>query len=148
MKPGRKVFSLNYLFASFFGALMIASAFAYFNYRFAQYKFIDFSDWIYYEKSDIFKPKYDNYTVLIYSSNIQDSTSILKKIDKKEHILAIDMYQKRKKNNQNITNITSGMNNLLKLVQRFHITGVPSIFLIKKVKKEKYKQDSMIKIIE
>jgi hypothetical protein len=148
MRRGRKVFSLNYLFASFFGALMIASAFAYFNYRFSQYKFIDFDNWIYYEKSDIFKPKFDNYTVLIYSSNIQNSSAILKKIGKQEHILAIDMYQKRKKNSQNITNITSGMNNLLKLVQRFHIIGVPSVFMIKKVKKEKYKQDSMIKIVE
>jgi hypothetical protein len=148
MKPRRKIFSLNYLFASFFGALMIASAFAYFNYRFSQYKFIDFNNWIYYEKSDIFIPQYDNYTVVIYSSNIQNSSEILKKIGKQEHILAIDMYQKRKKNIQNITNITSGMNNLLKLVQRFHIIGVPSVFMIKKVKKEKYKQDSMVKIVE
>jgi len=56
MKKGRKLFSLNYLFASFFGALMIAGAFAYFNYRFSQYKFIDFGRWIYYQKSDIFIP--------------------------------------------------------------------------------------------
>jgi len=148
MKRGRKIFSLNYLFASFFGALMIAGAFGYFNYRFSQYKFIDFNNWIYYEKSDIFMPKFDNYTVLIYSSNMQDVRAISKQISKKEHILAIDMYQKRRKNNHNITYITSGMNNLLKLVQRFHIIGVPSIFRIKKVKKEKYKQDSMIKIVE
>jgi len=93
-------------------------------------------------------PKFDNYTVLIYSSNMQDVRAISKQISKKEHILAIDMYQKRRKNNHNITYITSGMNNLLKLVQRFHIIGVPSIFRIKKVKKEKYKQDSMIKIVE
>ncbi len=148
MKQGRRVFSLNYLFASFFGALMIASAFAYFNYRFSQYKFIDFRNWIYYEKSDIFVPKYDKYTVIIYSSNMPNIDKILQQIGNKKHIIAIDLYQKRRKNSKNIIYITTGMNNLLKLIQRFHIMEVPSIFQIVKQKNFKYKQDSMIEKIE
>ncbi|NOX14930.1 MAG: hypothetical protein GXP61_02700 [Epsilonproteobacteria bacterium] len=148
MKQGRRIFSLNYLFASFFGALMIASAFAYFNYRFSQYKFIDFSNWIYYEKSDLFVPKYDEYTVVVYSSNMQKIGKILQKIGNKKHILAIDLYQKRRENSKNVIYITTGMNDLLKLIQRFHIMEVPSVFQIKKQKNSRYKQDSMIEKIE
>jgi len=35
---------------------MIAAAFAYFNYKFAEYKFINFNDFFFYEKNDIFIP--------------------------------------------------------------------------------------------
>ena len=48
---GRRQFSL--IFASFFGAAMIAGAFAYSNWRFSEYKFIDFSKLIFYTKKDI-----------------------------------------------------------------------------------------------
>ncbi len=148
MRQGRRVFSLNYLFASFFGALMIASAFAYFNYRFSQYKFIDFRDWIYWEKSDIFVPKYDKYTVIVYSSNMQNMDKILKKVDKSKHILAVDLYQKRRENSKNVIYVTTGMNGLLKFIQRFHIMEVPSVFRIVKQRDLKYKQDSMIRTIQ
>jgi len=148
VRQGRRVFSLNYLFASFFGALMIASAFAYFNYRFSQYKFIDFRDWIYWEKSDIFVPKYDKYTVIVYSSNMQNMDKILKKVDKSKHILAVDLYQKRRENSKNVIYVTTGMNGLLKFIQRFHIMEVPSVFRIVKQRDLKYKQDSMIRTIQ
>ena len=48
---------LTYIFGSFFGAAMIAVAFAYSNYRFSQYKFVDFAKLVFYEKSEIFTPK-------------------------------------------------------------------------------------------
>ncbi len=148
MKRGRKLFSLNYLFASFFGALMIAGAFAYFNYRFSEYKFIDFSRWIYYQKSDIFVPNSDKYTVVIYSSNMQNIDKILKKVNKRNPIIAVDLYQKKRGKTNSIIYITSGMNTLLKLIQRFNIYEVPSAFRIKKFKKLLYKQDSMIEVIK
>jgi len=148
MRKGRKLFSLNYLFASFFGALMIAGAFAYFNYRFSQYKFIDFGKWIYYQKRDIFTPNRDKYTVVIYSSNMQDIDNILQKVNKINPIIAIDLYQKRRGKRSGVIYITSGMNTLLKLIQRFNIYEVPSAFRIKKFKKLLYKQDSMVETIK
>ncbi|MFK5881624.1 MAG: hypothetical protein QM482_05370 [Sulfurospirillum sp.] len=148
MRGGRKIFSLNYLFASFFGALMIAGAFAYFNYRFSEYKFIDFGRWIYYEKSDIFIPKAQKYTIVIYSSNMQDINQVLQKINRSNPIIAVDLYQKRRGKKADVIYLTSGMNTLLKLIQRFNIYEVPSAFRIKKFKKLLYKQDSMIEVIK
>ncbi len=148
MRKGRKLFSLNYLFASFFGALMIAGAFAYFNYRFSEYKFINFQNWIYYGKSDIFTPKQDEYTMVIYSSNMQDISQILQKVNKSNPIIAIDLYQKKRGKQNGVTYLTAGMNTLLKLIQRFNIYEVPSVFRIKKFKNFLYKQDSMIEVIK
>ncbi len=148
MKGRRKLFSLNYLFASFFGALMIAGAFAYFNYRFSEYKFINFKNWIYYEKSDVFVPKSKYYTVLIYSSNMQNIDKVLQKINKSNPIIAIDLYQKKRGKKNGVIYLTSGMNTLLKLIQRFNIYEVPSAFRIKEFKNMLYKQDSMIEVIK
>ncbi len=148
MKRGRKLFSLNYLFASFFGALMIAGAFAYFNYRFSEYKFIDFNNWIYYQKSDIFVPTSDKYTVVVYSSNMQNINTILQKINRLNPIIAIDLYQKKRGSKKGVVYVTSGINTLLKLIQRFNIYDVPTAFRIKKFKKLLYKQDSMIEVIK
>jgi hypothetical protein len=144
LKKGRKIFSLNYLFASFFGALMIASAYAYFNYRFAEYKFINFDKWIFYKKKDIFKPVDKEYVVVIYSSRKDDIKEILKRIKNKIKILAIDIYQKRFESSDRVIYLTTGINTILALIQRFNIYKVPSLFIIKKVKKDRYKQDSMI----
>jgi len=52
----RSLFSFSYVFASFFGAAMIAAAFAYFNYKYSQYKFINFKEMILYTKSQLFVP--------------------------------------------------------------------------------------------
>ncbi len=147
-KKGRRLFSLNYLFASFFGALMIASAYAYFNYKFAEFKFIDFDKWVFYEKKDIFKPKDENYVVIIFSSRKDNLKKIVKKVKNRYKILAIDIYQKRFKNSERVIYLTSGINRLIALIQRFNIYVVPSLFIIKRVKKNKYKQDSMIETIK
>jgi len=143
-KRGRKLFSLNYLFASFFGALMIAGAFAYYNYKFSQFKFFNFKDNIFYQKKDIFVPKEEKYTVLIYSSNMSNADKLIKKIKTKNKILAIDLYQQRFVTKDNTIFITSGMNTLLKLIQQFNIYNIPVVFDIKKFNKVQYKQDSKI----
>jgi len=143
-KRGRKLFSLNYLFASFFGALMIASAYAYFNYKFAKFHFIDFGKKVFYEKKDIFKPKENEYIVVLFSSHQNNLKKIIKKIKNKTKILAIDVYQKRFENSKKIIYITSGINTILTVIQRFNIYYIPSAFMIKKVKNNKYKQESMV----
>ena len=146
-KKGRKIFSLNYLFASFFGALMIASAYAYFNYKFAEFKFIDFDKWVFYEKKDIFKPKDEKYIIVLFSSHKDNLKKLVKQIKNRYKILAIDIYQKRFKNSKKVIYLTAGINRLIAFIQRFNIYTVPSLFIIKRVKKNRYKQDSMIRAI-
>jgi hypothetical protein len=145
---GRRLFSLNYLFASFFGAALIASAFAYSNYRFSKYNFIDFSKLTFYEKRDIFSPKNNNYTLVIYSSNMQNFNSIKSKINTKDSLIVLDMFQQKRGKEGNVLYLGAGMNTLLKVIQRFNIYELPSAFRIKKFKKYIYKQDSMVKIIK
>jgi hypothetical protein len=143
---GRRQFSL--VFASFFGAAMIAAAFAYSNYRYSEYKFLDFSNLIFYTKKDIFTPKSDKYTVVVYSSNMQDFSTIEGKISKENPILAIDMFQKKRGKEGDILYIGSGMNTLLKVIQKFNIYDLPSAFRIKRFNKSNYKQDSLIEVVE
>ncbi len=141
-------FSLTYVFASFFGALMVAGAFAYYNYKFSEYKFFDFKEHVFYTKNDIFVPKSEKYTVLIYSSNMQNGKEISQKLIKKNPILAIDLYQKRFKAEDSMIAITSGMNTLLKFIQRFNIYEIPCAFEIERFKDKRYKQNSQIEIVE
>jgi len=147
-KKGRRVFSLNYLFASFFGALMIAGAFAYYNYKFSQFKFFNFKENILYTKKDIFTPKEDRYTVLIYSSNMSDKNKLLQKIKTKNKILAIDLYQQRFKEENSTIYLTAGMNTLLKIVQKFNIYDIPVVFEVKKFNNVLYKQNSKMISLE
>ncbi len=144
----RKRSPLTLLFSSFFGAAMIAGAFAYYNYKFSEYKFFDFKEHIFYTKSDIFEPKEEIYTVIVYSSNMQNLQDILKKVKREHPIIAIDLYQKRFKQEDSIIPISSGMNTLLKFIQRFNIYEVPSVFVIKRVKGKLYKQDTKVYTID
>lgn len=146
-KRGRG-FSLTYLFASFFGALMVAGAFAYYNYKFSEYKFFDFSEHTFYTKNDIFTPKSDRYIVLVYSSNMQNREEIARRLKKEHPILAIDLYQKRFKGEDSMIAITSGMNTLLKFIQRFNIYEIPCAFEITRFRGTRYKQNSPIETIE
>ena len=139
---GRSPFSLNYLFASFFGALMIASAFAYYNYRFSEYKFIDFSEWIFYQKSELFQPTSDNYTVLVLSSNMDDVDMLLPKMKTKHPVLVVDLYQKREASREGMQYVSAGMNTLLPFVQRFGIYEIPTAFDLTKEQGTLYKQNS------
>lgn len=143
-RGGKSLFSLSTLLASFFGAAMIAGAFAYFNYKFSEYKFIDFKEWTFYEKSDIFVPKDEKYVIVFYSSKESGTMEQLANIELPFPVLAIDYYNEIRENSKNTIFLRSGTKNSLSFIQRFNIYESPSIFFIKKSKDSLYKQDSMI----
>lgn len=145
---GKSLFSLSALLASFFGAAMIAGAFAYFNYKFAEYKFIDFKEFIFYEKSDIFHPKKDKYIVVFYSSKDPNTMELLSQTKLKLPILAIDYYNEVRQNTEGTTFLRSGTKTSLSFIQRFNIYDSPSVFFIKKSQEHIYKQDSMIRKLD
>jgi len=144
-KKGAGLFSIATVLGSFFGAAMIAGAFAYFNYKFAEYKFINFTEWTFYQKNDIFMPKDDRYIVLFYSSKMPNVVEKIKKANSEYKILAIDYYQQNFPSTKNVIFMRSGTNTTLKFIQRFNIYDAPSVFIIKKSKDALYKQDSMIR---
>ena len=144
----KSLFSLTTVFASFFGAALIAGAFAYFNYKFSEYKFIDFSNFSFYTDKNIFTPKEEKYAVIFFSSKEPQSVEKIKKIHLKYPILAIDYYNKKIKSTKNVLFLRSGTNTSLKFIQRFNIYNEPVIFFIKKANKVLYKQDSMIRTID
>jgi len=149
MRRGAKsLFSLTTVLASFFGAAMVAGAFAYFNYKFSEYKFIDFKEFVFYEKNDIFFPKEQKYIVVFYSSREKGTIEKLSKLQLNLPILAIDYYNKVGKNSVHTTFLRAGTNTSLKFIQRFNIYDVPSIFFIKRYKDSLYKQDSMIRKLD
>jgi len=123
---------------------MIAVSFAYFNYKFSEYKFIDFKKWVFYEKKDIFQPKEQKYIVVFYSSREKGTMEQLAKVDLHTPILAIDYYNRVRDNTPTTTFLRSGTKNSLAFIQRFNIYESPSIFFIKRTKDSLYKQDSMI----
>ena len=127
---------------------MIAISFAYFNYKFSEYKFIDFKEWTFYEKSDLFTPTEENYIVVFYSSREKDTMNLLADIDLNLPILAIDYYNKVRENSETTTFLRGGTENSLAFIQRFNIYSSPSIFFIKKHKDSLYKQDSMIRKLD
>ncbi|WP_297442943.1 hypothetical protein [Sulfurimonas sp.] len=147
-KGGKSLFSLSTLLASFFGAALIALAFAYFNYKFSEYKFIDFKEFVFYEKSDIFQAKEQKYIVVFYSSRQRGTMDMLAKLNLNLPILAIDYYNTARANSKYTTFLRSGTNTSLKFIQRFNIYNAPSIFFIKRVKDSLYKQDSMIRKLD
>ncbi len=147
-RKGKSLFSLSTLLASFFGAAMIAASFAYFNYKFSEYKFIDFKDWTFYEKSDLFVPTEEKYIVIFYSSREKDTMKLLADVNLSLPVLAVDYYNKVRENTQNTTFLRSGTKNSLAFIQRFNIYESPSIFFIKRTKETLYKQDSMIRELD
>ena len=147
-RRGKNLFSLSSILASFFGAAMIAAAFAYFNYKFSEYKFVDFKEWVFYEKSEVFVPKENKYIVVFYSSKEKDTMNLLANTNLNIPILAIDYYNQVRKNSATTTFLRSGTKNSLHFIQRFNIYESPSIFFIKKHKDSLYKQDSMIRKLD
>ncbi len=145
----RSLFSFSYVFASFFGAAMIAAAFAYFNYKYSQYKFINFKEMILYTKSQLFVPDKDSYIVVVYSSHMGEIAPYIRKLKQKKSVLAIDLYQRRREGEPGIVYATAGTNTLLKIIHRFHIREVPSYFMIKRQNdRGLYKQDSRIYLLD
>jgi hypothetical protein len=144
----RKRNSFFYIFSSFFGALMVAAAFFYYNYRFSQFKFLDFSNEILYEKNAIFEPKVDEYTLLIFSSKISNIDTLLSKIDQKYPIIAIDVFQKRFENRKNVIFVTTGINRIIKIIQKLNINEVPVVVGIKRYNKNLFKQDTILEVVK
>jgi len=147
-KGGKSLFSVAAVLSSFFGAAMIAGAFAYFNYKFSEYKFINFKEFIFYEKSDIFSPSQEKYVVVFYSSKDKNTLNLLKKTTLKLPILAIDYYNEIEESTDSVTFLRSGTKSSLAFIHRFNIYNSPSIFFIKKNKESIYKQDSMIRKLD
>jgi hypothetical protein len=145
---GKSLFSLSTLLASFFGAALIASAFAYFNFKFSEYKFINFKEWVFYEKNDVFMPTEDRYIVVFFSSRQKDTAKKLASLNLNIPIIAIDYYNNSIENSQYTTFLRSGTKNSLQFIQRFNIYENPSIFFIKKIKDSLYKQDSIIRKLD
>lgn len=126
---------------------MIATAFAYFNYKFSEYKFIDFSQWILYEKQALFTPDEPYYTLIFYNSKVQSPAELLQGTQRYP-VLAIDYAQQKFDNQPGYTYVTAPTNTLLRIIQRFNIYEVPSVLIIKRSKESLYKQDSMIQVLE
>ena len=144
-RGGKSLFSLTTIFASFFGAALIAGAFAYFNYKFSKYKFIDFKQFVFYEANDIFKPTKENYIVIFFSSKEPNAAKKIASLHLKNPILAIDYYNNKIESKKDILFLRSGTNTTLKLIHRFNIYDEPVVFIIKRVHDSLYKQDSMIR---
>ena len=147
-RRGAGLFSVGTLLASFFGAAMIAGAFAYFNYKFSEYKFIDFSEWVFYQDKELFVPDEERYLVVFYSSKISGTAEKLASAKTQHPMIAIDYYQQNFISTENTRFVRGGTNTVLKFVQRFNIYKVPSVFVIKKSKETLYKQDSMIRELD
>ncbi|WP_457560721.1 hypothetical protein [Caminibacter sp.] len=120
---------------------MVAAFFFYYNYKFSEYKFVDFNKIILYTKTDIFEPKSDEYYLLLFSSRMSDLKNLSSQIPKDAPILAIDIYQQRKIY-PNIIYTTAGINTIIKLIQYLNIYQVPVVVKIKRYHKKLYKQDS------
>ena len=134
--------SLFYILSSFVGALLVAASFAYNNYRFAKFKFIDFDNTTFYTQKDIFKPQKDYYYMLIFSSKMSNIDELLSQIPKNYPIIAIDMYG-NKIDNQKALFLRAGTNTIISVIQKFNIYKVPVYFSIKRYHKNLFKQDSM-----
>ncbi|WP_456488450.1 hypothetical protein [Caminibacter pacificus] len=126
---------------------MVAAFFFYYNYKFSTYKFIDFNKIILYEKTDIFEPKSDEYYLLLFSSKMSDLEKLKKEIPKDAPILAVDIFQQRKKI-PGVIYTTAGINTIIKIIQYLNIYEVPVVVKIKRYNKKLYKQDSPLEVLK
>jgi len=126
---------------------MVAAFFFYYNYKFQSYKFLDFSKIVLYTKKDIFVPKKDEYTLIIFSSKMSNLKNLLLKIKTPYPIIAIDFFQKRV-NFSDVIYTTAGINTLIKIIQYLNIYELPVVVNIKRYNKLLYKQDSPIEVIK
>ena len=135
---------LTYIFASFIGAALVAAVFAYNNYRFSKYKFVDFATLTFYERSEIFTPKSKEFLLVVFSSNMGNLDEILQISNQNLPIVAVDLAQKRVQNEENLTFMTSDINTILKLMNLLNIRELPSSVEMIYQDKQIYKQNSKI----
>lgn len=120
---------------------MVAAFFFYYNFKFKEYKFIDFNKITLYTKNNIFTPKSNEYYLVLFSSKMENFKEILKQVPKDHPVLTVDFFQKRV-NYPNIIYTTAGINTIIKLIQYLNIYHVPVMLKIKRYNKNLYKQDS------
>ena len=144
LKNRGSLLPLTYVFASFIGAALVAGVFAYNNYRFSRYKFVNFNELVFYEQAQIFAPKDDKFLLVVFSSNQSNWREILKISTKDLKIVAVDLLQKRVHNDGNINFVASDINTILKLMHVLNITSLPASVELKAQKGGIYKQDSKI----
>lgn len=133
---------------SLVAVFFVTATYFYFNYKFSRYNYIDFNKIYLYSKQDIFKPKFDIYTLVIYSSkDMNGINDIESKIEYKYPVIAIDFYQTRYVFKHKIKSLITGTNTILSIVNDFDIEQVPAVLLIKRYKKDKFKQYSGIKYL-
>ncbi len=136
------------MFASFFGAFMVAAAYGYFHYKFSTFKFLDFKELRLYSETDLFVPDKERYALVLYSSKKSDLQDLIRKINTEEFfVIAIDFSQNLRENGENYVSVTGGFDTLLTIINRFYLQHIPSILIIKKEKKLLYKQDSSIEML-
>jgi len=126
---------------------MVAAFFFYYNFKFKEYKFIDFNKITLYTKQNIFIPKSNEYYLILFSSKMESLKYLLKQIPKNHPILVIDFFQKRV-NYPNVIYTTAGINTIIKLIQHLNIYQVPVALKIKRYNKNLYKQDSPLKLLK
>ncbi len=126
---------------------MVAAFFFYYNFKFKEYKFIDFSKITLYTKQNIFTPKSNEYYLVLFSSKMENLPYILKQIPKDHPILVIDFFQKRVIY-PNVIYTTAGINTIIKLIQHLNIYQIPVVLKIKRYNKNLYKQDSPLRILK
>ncbi|WP_458700736.1 hypothetical protein ACKGJI_01190 [Sulfurospirillum sp. 1307] len=79
---------------------------------------------------------------------MQNFSNVLNKLSKDNPIIAIDMFQEKRGEEGGVIYVTSGMNTILKIIQRFNVYELPTAFRIKRFKDNNFKQDSMIEVVE
>lgn len=113
-------------------------------------RFIDFSEIVFYTgDNDLFVPEKDNYLVVFYSSYQISSEELLAKLNnpKKIDVLMLDFSQEKRSSYENVTHLTTGINNILKTVKLFRIEHSPSALIVKRERGSRYKQHTLIEKI-
>ena len=137
-----------------FAVFVIGSAFAYYDYKFSRFHFIDFAEHIFLTGSNgtVFVPESEAYIVVFYSSrqgDQRDDQDDLREILAHENIgtrpvLAIDLSQQFHAPHENVTHISAEINTLLPVLRRFNILHSPSVMLIVRENGSRYKQASRV----
>lgn len=123
---------------------MVASAYAYFNFKFSEYRFIDFNNYTFYSKKDVFVPSEEAYVFLIYSSHSLGQIDKVKNLKVEYPIIAIDIHQKRFESNNRVHYVTTGINSIINIIQKFNFYNTPTLLFIEKQNGLVYKQSSQL----
>ena len=142
MASGKRPFRV-YLFSSFFAAAMVAATYAYYDWTYSRFNTIDFSSWIFYDQQGVFTPDQDHYAVLVYSSRQDRGETLLTKFRTEDPVLLLDLSQSREPVAGG-RQVSAGMNTLLQLINRFHITETPVVFSLEREHGNLYRQHSSL----